>query len=117
MIIFCLICFFFGKAKNDFINDFTTLRKPLLQFDTGVTTLHKKKVHYAYPEKKICMLDNRNIQITVADREKNGAGGEGGGGIDSIETTFDFFPFMEFYFIPHKCYSTFYIVYRSDFCF
>ena len=41
------------------------------------------------------------------------------GGIDSIETTFDFFPFfvMEFYLILHKCYSTFYIVYRSDFYF
>ena len=41
------------------------------------------------------------------------------GGIDSIETTFDFFPFfvIEFYLIPHKCYSTLYIVYRSDFCF
>ena len=43
----------------------------------------------------------------------------GGGGLDSVETTFDFFPFfvMEFYIILHKCYSTFYIVYRSNFCF
>ena len=49
----------------------------------------------------------------------NNRQGEKRGGIDSIETTFDFFPFfvMEFYRIPYICYSTLYIVYRSDFCF
>ena len=41
------------------------------------------------------------------------------GGIDSINTTFDFFPFfvMEFYLIPHKCFFAFYTVYYSDVCF
>ena len=41
------------------------------------------------------------------------------GGIDSINTTFDFFPFfvMEFYLSPHKCYFTFYTVDYSNVCF
>ena len=41
------------------------------------------------------------------------------GGIDSINTTFDFFPFfvMEFYLSPHRCYFTSYTVYYSDFFF
>ena len=42
------------------------------------------------------MLDNRNIQITITDREKNE------GGIDSIETTFDFFPIFCHGILPYS---------------
>ena len=74
-ILFYLFIYFLVKAKNGFINGFMTLHKPLLQFDTGVTTLHKKKLSLRFilkkKKKRICILDNRNIQITVTDREKN----------------------------------------------
>ena len=61
-------------------------------------TLHfilKNKNQYVNYTRQQKYTNNNNRQ-----REKQK------GGIDSIETTFDFFPFfvMEFYLISHKCY-------------
>ena len=96
----------FFKQKNDFINDLTTFHKHYdliltlqLYIKRSYTTLYpeKKKNQYVNYTRQQKYTNNNNRQ-----REKQ----KGGGGIDSIETTFDFFPFfvMEFYLISHKCY-------------
>ena len=66
----------FFKAQNDFINDFTALHKHSnlilalqLYIKRSYTTLYPEKISC----KSICILDNRNIQITIrGQREKRG---------------------------------------------
>ena len=75
----------FFKARNDFINDFTALHKHSnlilalqLYIKRSYTTLYPEKISC----KSICILDNRNIQITIrGQREKRG-------GINSIVIEF-----------------------------
>ena len=75
----------FFKAQNDFINDFTALHKHSnlilalqLYIKRSYTTLYPEKISC----KSICILDNRNIQITIrGQREKRG-------GINSIVIEF-----------------------------
>ena len=69
----------FFKAQNDFINDFTALHKHSnlilalqLYIKRSYTTLYPEKISC----KSICILDNRNIQITITDREKKNGGGD-----------------------------------------
>ena len=109
-ILFYLFIYFLVKAKNGFINDFMTLHKPLLQFafDTGITTLHKKKLWLRFilkkKKKRICILDNRNIQITVTDGEKNW---ENRLNWDNIW----FFPIFCHGILPYSVFMLFYLVY------
>ena len=94
---------------------FTTLHKHY-NLILALQLYIKRSYTTLYPEKKNINMYIRQQKYT---NNNNRQGENRGGGIDSIETTFDFFPFfvMEFYLIPHKCYSTFYIEYRSDFRF
>ena len=76
----------FFKAQNDFINDFTALHKHRnlilalqLYIKRSYTTLYPEKISC----KSICILDNRNIQITIRGQREKRAGG-----IDSIVIEF-----------------------------
>ena len=96
-------------SKNDFINDVTTFHK---HYDLILTLQLYIKRNYStlYPEKKKNQCVNY-IRQQKYTNNNNRQGKKTGVGIDSVETTFDLFPFfvMEFYLIPHKCHSTFYI--------
>ena len=87
-------------SKNNFINDIL-----ILVFQVYIK---RGTFHFILKNKSICILHNRNIQITMRE-----------GGIDSINATFDLFPFFvrEFYLSPHTCYFTFYTVDYSNVCF